>query len=476
MAWDFHKQFINGQWTPSTGDGRIDVVNPATLQAFEWVPDGTIEDADRAVGAARAAAPAWAATPLERRAALMDDMLAHLRLMADEIVSLEVQELGSPEFFARATHCNYQFERIESYISIAGTLELESNYAQSLVVREPVGVVACITPWNYPLGQVVQKVIPALLMGNTVVLKPSRHTPLTACLLMEAFRLAGFPAGVVNMTSGRGSFLGERLASHPDVDMVSFTGSTRVGVHLSQKALESVKRISLELGGKSPYIWLPGMKDYRPAVDKLFSSVFLNSGQTCTALSRLLVPESMKDEAVRLICETLPAYPVGDPRDPRVKIGPVASRAQYDKVRGYIELGLSEGAVMAAGSVPPAEPAGGFYIEPVVFVDVDNKMRIAQEEIFGPVLCVITYRTLEEAVAIANDTPYGLNAAVYGPHAEAVAVARAIAAGNVYVNDGPRDITAPFGGYKASGIGREGGAAGLLEFTQFKAIFEHGNQ
>lgn len=474
MTWDFHKQFINGEWVPSTGEGRIKVVNPATLEAFEWVPDGTYEDADRAVAAARAAAPGWAATPRARRVELMKAMLVHLRAMADDIVALEMKELGSPEFFARATHCNYQYERIESYISIAEKLELESEYAQSLVIREPVGVVACITPWNYPLGQVVQKVIPAILMGNTVVLKPSQHTPLTACLLMEAFRLAGFPAGVVNMTSGRGSRLGDRLATNPEVDMVSFTGSTKVGIALSQKALESMKRISLELGGKSPYVWLPGMDDYRPAVEKLFASVFLNSGQTCTALSRLILPESMKDEAISLIREALPCYPVGDPADSKVKIGPVASRAQYDKVRSYIELGLAEGATMVAGSVPAAEPAGGYYIEPVVFSDVDNKMRIAQEEIFGPVLCIITYKTLDEAIAIANDTPYGLNAAVYGPKEQAIEVARAIKAGNVYVNDGPRDVSAPFGGYKASGIGREGGAAGLYEFTQYKAIFEHG--
>ena len=475
MTWDFHKQFINGQWVQSTGSGRINVVNPATMQPFEWVPDGTLEDANRAVKAASAAQPAWAAVPLSERVALMKRMLENLRTMADEIVSLEVKELGSPEFFARATHCNYQFARIESYIEIAQRLELESEYAESLVIREPVGVVACITPWNYPLGQVVQKVIPAILMGNTAILKPSQHTPLTACLLMEAFSSAGFPAGVVNMTSGRGSFLGEALVSNPKVDMVSFTGSTQVGIKLSQKALEGMKRISLELGGKSPYVWLPGMNDYRPAVEKLFASIFLNSGQTCTALSRLLVPESMEKEALNLIKEALPAYVVGDPMDPATKVGPLASRAQYDKVRSYIELGLTEGAVMQAGEVPPQGPQGGYYVKPVVFSEVKNSMRIAQEEIFGPVLCVITYKSIEEAIEIANDTPYGLNASVYGPKEKAVEVARAIKAGNVYVNDGPRDITAPFGGYKASGIGREGGAAGLFEFTQYKAIFEHGS-
>ena len=472
---DFHAQFIDGVWTPSSASERIALVNPATGEAFEWVPDGTPDDAARAVAAARAAFPLWAARPMQDRVALMRAMLERLRAKADDIVRLEVLELGSPEGFARSTHCDYQFARIESYIGIAEKLPLELSYPQSLVLREPLGVVACITPWNYPLGQVVQKVIPAVLMGNAVVLKPSQHTPLTAHLLMEAFAEAGFPKGVVNLVCGRGSVLGEALVRSPDVSMVSFTGSTRVGAALAAEAMRGLKRVSLELGGKSPFVWLEGMPDYEPAARQLLNSVLLNSGQTCTALSRLLVPRAMLPEVEALLIRLLPEYPVGDPRDPAVKVGPLASRAQYDKVRGYIKLGLEEGARLVAGRIPGAEPPRGFFVEPVVFSDVANDMRIAREEIFGPVLSIIPYDDEEEAVRIANDTPYGLNAAVFGPKARALETARRIEAGNVYVNDSPRDIAAPFGGYKASGIGREGGDAGLLEFTQLKAIFEHGS-
>lgn len=475
MAFDFSKQYIDGQWVPSASDSWIGVENPATCEVFAKVPDGCPADVDRAVEAAHRAQPAWAAQPLAERIALMRRMLGIFRSMGDEITELETKELGSPTAFSRSSQVNYQYDRVESYIRCAETLPLEEDFPCSAVLREPVGVVACVTPWNYPLGQLVQKVIPAVLMGNTVVMKPSQHTPLTAYYMTEAFDRAGFPKGVVNLVSGRGRTLGDRLATHPLIDMISFTGSTKVGIELAQKALAGMKRVSLELGGKSPFIWLPGMKDYAPAVTKLYDSILLNSGQTCTALSRLLVPESMLSDVKALLLKTLADYPVGDPTDPASKIGPVASAAQYRKIREYIQLGLEEGAELLAGEVPPEKPEGGYYIKPAIFVNVNNSMRIAQEEIFGPVLCVLTYRDLDEAVAIANDTPYGLNAAVYGPKAEAVAVAKRIKSGNVYVNDGPRDITAPFGGYKASGIGREGGPLGLLEFTQPKAIFEHGS-
>ena len=307
-------------------------------------------------------------------------------------------------------------------------------------------------------------------MGNTVVLKPSQHTPLTAYLLVDSLDRAGFPAGTVNLITGRGSKLGDTLATHPLVDMISFTGSTAVGIKLSQKALEGVKRISLELGGKSPFIWLPS-EDYEPAINQLFGSVFYNSGQTCTALTRLLVPESDLEKVKALLLRRIPQLVVGDPMDPKTNIGPMASKAQYDKVLSYIELGQSEGAELLCGG-PAPEAGKGYFIKPTVFVNVTNSMRIAREEIFGPVLCVITYKTVNEAVDIANDTPYGLNAAVFGERELALSVAKHIKAGNVYVNGGPRDVTAPFGGYKQSGIGREGGRYGLMEFTQLKATFD----
>ena len=470
MACHYDCFFINGVWVKPHSDDVISLENPATGEVFAHVPDGTPEDVANAIEAAAQAQPVWAATPLCQRIERMQKALEIFRTYREEIIRLEALELGSPVSFSANSHCDYQFTRIESYIQECKNVPLKENFEQSTVVREPVGVVACITPWNYPLGQVVQKVIPALLMGNTVVLKPSQHTPLTSYLLVDSLDQAGFPPGTVNLVTGRGSRLGDTLATHPLVDMISFTGSTNVGIKLSQKALGTLKRISLELGGKSPFIWLPS-QDYAPAVDKLFSSIFYNSGQTCTALSRLLVPEEDLDQIKSLLLSRVSELTVGDPMNPNTKIGPMASRAQYEKVLAYIELGQKEGAELLCGGAAP-EAGSGYYIKPTIFTGVTNDMRIAREEIFGPVLCVITYRSLDEAVAIANDTVYGLSAAVYGERSLALDVASRLKSGNVYVNGAPRDVTAPLGGYKQSGIGREGGRYGLMEFTQLKAVFD----
>ena len=474
MSHPFETHYIDGEWVASSETAMIAVENPATLEKFASIPDGTPEDAVKAILAAKAAQPAWRAVPLDVRVEMMKEMLRHFEAMRDDIIALEVKELGSPVTFTQSAHCDYQFTRIRSYIEAVQTIKFQEPYEASTVYREPVGVVTCITPWNYPLGQIVQKVVPAILMGNTVVLKPSQHTPLTAVLMAEAFDRAGFPKGVFNMVSGRGSRLGEILATHPAVDMVSFTGSTRVGTELARAALLSMKRISLELGGKSPFVLLKS-DDYSKAMARLVPSIFYNSGQTCTALSRLLVPAEDLDQIKALLKETVAKIKVGDPTDPATEVGPLSSLAQFKKVREYLQLGLAEGAELLTGRIPEAsEAAKGYYVEPAVFTGVTNDMRIAREEIFGPVLCVISYKDVDEAVKIANDTPYGLNAAVFGPKAEAEAVARRIDAGNVYVNDAPRDVTAPFGGYKSSGIGREGGVAGLLEFSQQKAVFDRG--
>ncbi len=471
MAYSFDRLFIGGAWVKPAGNNVIALENPATREVFAHVPDGTPADAEAAIEAAAAAQPAWAATPLSKRVLLMRKALEIFKTYRDEIIRLEALELGAPVSYSASAHCDYQFTRIESYIRETENVALQESFELSTVMREPIGVVACITPWNYPLGQVVQKIIPALLMGNTVALKPSQHTPLTSYLLVDSLDRAGFPAGTVNLVTGRGSKLGDTFATHPLVDMISFTGSTAVGIKLSQKALQSLKRISLELGGKSPFVWLPSA-DYEPAVNQLFGSVFYNSGQTCTALTRLIVPEADLDRVKELLMRRIPELTVGDPFDPKTKIGPMASKAQYEKVLSYIELGQKEGAKLLTGGAAP-EAGVGYYIKPTIFTDVTNDMRIAREEIFGPVLCVLTYKTVDEAVAIANDTPYGLNAAVFGEHKAALAVAKRIKAGNVYVNGGPRDVTAPFGGYKQSGIGREGGRYGLMEFTQLKATFDH---
>ena len=432
MSLNFEKIYINGQWTTSASNLLIDVENPATLEVFAQVPDGNQEDINRAVQAAYVAQKDWGNTSLDKRIEMMQKMFDIFKTYQKRIIELEVKELGAPVSFTTQTHCLLQFDRIASYIECAHRVNESESLKQSTVYREPIGVVACITPWNYPLGQVIQKVIPAILMGNTVVLKPSQHTPLTAYLLVEAFDKAGFPNGVINLVTGRGSEIGHLLATHPLVNMVSFTGSTRVGIELSRQALESVKRISLELGGKSPFIWMKS-DDYSPAIPKLFSSIFLNSGQTCTSLSRLLVPEEDLEKIESLLLKHVQDYTVGDPWLTTTKIGPVSSLAQFQKIRSYIQEGLNEGAHLLTGGLPD-EPTKGYFIKPTIFTHVKNSMKIAQEEIFGPVLCVITYKTIEEAIEIANDTVYGLNAAVFGPRERAISVACLL-----YTSPSPRD-------------------------------------
>lgn len=468
---NFKMLYIDGAWTPGASGAYIDVENPANKKIFACVPAGNDADVDRAAKAAAAALPVWAATSLSERTEYMKKMLTHVKEMEPQLINCIIKELGAPVSFAAASHVRYQYVRTQSYIDLAAGLPLVEKLPQSTVYREPVGVVGCITPWNYPLGQIIQKVVPAILVGNTVVLKPSQHTPLAAYYLTEAFHKAGFPPGVFNLVTGRGSQIGNAMCGHPLINMISFTGSTEAGVGVAQRALATMKRISMELGGKSPCVILKGA-DYEGRM--CLDSIFLNSGQTCTALSRLVVPKDDKETVERLLLQLLPEYVVGDPNDPAVKVGPVASEHQFQTVCSYIQKGIDEGATLLAGGLPPA-PETGYYVYPTIFTDVTKDMTIAREEIFGPVLCVLTYDTEEEAVAIANDTPYGLNAAVWGPKEQAVATARCIRSGNVYINDGPRDVTAPFGGFKHSGIGREGGMDGMLEFTEPQALFDCGS-
>ena len=471
---DYTKLYINGEWIPGASGDCIEVENPATLEKFAKVPAGNGVDVDKAAKAAHAAFPAWAATPLSDRIALMEKFLSIFKSQEDDLIDITIQELGSPYTFTKASQVEYQYVRTRSYIDLAPSVPMVEKMAASTTYREPVGVIGCITPWNYPLGQVIQKIIPAMLMGNTVILKPSQHTPLSSYFLADAFEKAGFPKGVFNLVTGRGGEVGNALSSHPLVDMISFTGSTSGGITVGKKALESVKHISLELGGKSPYVILKSNDhDYTNPIKLCFNSIFLNSGQTCTAFSRLLIPESEKETIEKQLVEIAKEYTVGDPTDHSVKLGPVSSMAQYKKISEYIQKGLDEGATLLTGGLP-ASTDHGYYITPTIFTDVKNSMTIAQDEIFGPVLCVITYKDVDDAIAIANDTRYGLNAGVYGPKEEAIAVAHHIQAGNVYINSSPRDTAAPFGGYKESGLGREGGVYGMIEFTQQKALFDTG--
>lgn len=469
---NFEKLYINGQWISSRSGELMGVENPATQEIFAKVPAGNAEDVDAAAKAAHHALPAWRATPLSERIVLMKRFLDIFRSQEEELIAVTIKELGSPYTFTKTAQVEYQYTRTQSYIDLAPEVPLIEHMAASTVYREPVGVIGCITPWNYPLGQVIQKVIPALLMGNTVILKPSRHTPLSSYWLADAFEKANFPKGVFNLVTGRGGEVGDAMAAHPLVNMISFTGSTSGGINVGKNALTGLKHISLELGGKSPYIILKG-SNYEEAVRLCFNSIFLNSGQTCTAFSRLLIPKSEQAVIEKKLIEMSKEYVTGNPKDPSTKLGPLASLRQYEKVKSYIESGIRDGAKLLCGTVPK-QPQKGYYISPAIFTHVTPSMSIAEDEIFGPVLCVFPYETEEEAVQIANNTRYGLNAGVYGEKEKAVAIAKQLEAGNVYINASPRDTAAPFGGYKQSGLGREGGIYGMLEFTQQKAVFDTG--
>lgn len=469
---NFEKIYINGQWVPSSTGQFIDVENPATREIFAKVPAGNAKDVDAAAKAAHRALPVWSATPLEERISLMKRFLEIFRSQEDELINITVKELGSPYTFTKTAQVEYQYTRTQSYIDLASKVPLVEHMAASTVYREPVGVIGCITPWNYPLGQVIQKVIPALLMGNTVILKPSQHTPLSSYWLADAFEKANFPKGVFNLVTGRGGEVGDAMATHPLINMISFTGSTSGGINVGKNALTGLKHISLELGGKSPYIILKG-SNHEEAIRLCFNSIFLNSGQTCTAFSRLLIPKSEQSVIEKKLIEIAKEYTTGNPEDSSTKLGPLASLRQYEKVKSYIESGIQEGARLLYGTVPE-NSNNGYYISPTIFTCVTSEMSIARDEIFGPVLCVFPYETEEEAIRIANDTRYGLNAGVYGEKEKAIAVAKKIEAGNIYINASPRDTSAPFGGYKQSGLGREGGIYGMIEFTQQKALFDTG--
>lgn len=468
----FKRQMIDGIWVESHSPATLRVTSPVTGEELARIPAGDERDAVQAINAAKRAFSGWAATPLEERIRLMKELARIMSLEEEVIVQWESGELGAPLAYTRSKHCRYQLTRIPAYIESLRSILFESRRKSAAVLIEPLGVVAAITPWNFPLGQIFQKIVPALLMGNTVVLKPSSLAPLTAVILAEAMNRAGFPKGVFNLVNGSGAIYEKVLTSHPDIAIVSFTGSTEVGRRISVLSAAHFKRVSLELGGKSPFIWLKGGKDDEVAARTLMKSAFLNAGQTCTALTRVFIPE---DEAPRLrkLFEKVHAeFKIGSPEDPKAVLGPVISRTQYEHIRARIEEGLAEGAQLWAGHVPGPARSHGWFIEPVILGDVKNNMKVAQEEIFGPVLSVITYRSVDEAVRLANDTRYGLSGCVYGPDDVAFSVARRIDAGNVFINDSPRDITAPFGGFKASGIGYESGREGLMTFARVKSVFD----
>jgi aldehyde dehydrogenase (NAD+) len=461
--------FIGGEWVAPAGAGTIEVVNPATEQVLGTVPEGGPADVDAGVAAAAAALPGWSATAVPDRAKLLSALADGLAARGDEIARLVSAEMGAPIAFARRVQAALPVTVLRSYAELLADFPFEERIGNSLVVREPAGVVGAITPWNYPLHQMAAKVAPALAAGCTVVLKPSEVAPLSSYLLAEVAADAGLPGGVLNIVQGYGPVVGEALARHPGVDMVSFTGSTRAGRRVGELAAAGIKRVALELGGKSASVVLPDA-DLATAVKVTLANCFINGGQTCSAWTRLLVPADRYGEAVGLAVAGTAKYLVGDPADAATRVGPMVSAVQRDRVRRYIERGLVEGAVLAAGGPEPPLPRG-FYVAPTVFAGVRPEMAIAQEEIFGPVLAVLPYADEDEAVRIANGTPYGLAGAVWsGEEEHAVAVARRLRTGQVDINGGRYNPLAPFGGYKQSGNGRELGRYGLEEYLEVKSL------
>ncbi|BBC37741.1 Betaine aldehyde dehydrogenase [Streptomyces graminofaciens] len=453
--------YIDGAWRPAAGADAIEVVNPADEQVIGRVPAGTAEDVDAAVRAARAALPGWAATPPAERGALIGALRDVLVARKDEIAETVTVELGSPLKFSENVHAAVPVAVAGSYAELAATYAFEEKVGNSVVHHEPIGVVGAITPWNYPLHQIVAKVAPALAAGCTVVLKPAEDTPLVAQLFAEAVHEAGLPAGVFNLVTGLGPVAGQALAEHEGVDLVSFTGSTAVGRHIAATAGAAIKKVALELGGKSANVILPSA-DLAKAVNVGVANVMSNSGQTCSAWTRMLVHRDQYDEAVELAATAAAKY--GD------RIGPVVNGKQRERVRGYIEKGVAEGARLVAGG-PESPREQGYFISPTVFADVTPDMTIAQEEIFGPVLSILRYEDEEDALRIANGTVYGLAGAVWaGDETEAVAFARRLETGQVDINGGRFNPLAPFGGYKQSGVGRELGTHGFAEYLQTKSL------
>ena len=467
----YDKLFINGRWIAPRGGEYIEVINPSTELVIGRIPAATAADVADAVSAARAAFAGWAATSVAQRTAVLQRLSQLLLDRADEIARTITTELGMPLKLAQRIQAGLPPAVMDSFAKLLSEYQFEEQIGNSLVIREPVGVVGCITPWNYPLHQVVAKVAPALAAGCTVVVKPSELAPLSIFLLAEIVEQADLPPGVFNLVSGTGEVAGETLAEHPEVDMISFTGSTRAGKRVAELAAQSVKRVALELGGKSASIILKDA-DLPTAVKGTVNSCFLNSGQTCTALTRMLVPESRYRDAAELAVGIARGFSVGDPMAGEAKLGPLVSAAQRERVRGFIFKGVAEGAeLLLGGPEPPEGLVNGYYVRPTVFGRVAPTATIAREEIFGPVLSIILYRDEEEAVRIANESLYGLAGAVWGGDAErARSVARRIRAGQIDINGGRFNLLAPFGGFKQSGYGREFGRYGLEEFLEVKAL------
>lgn len=469
--YDCTKNYINGEWIGSAARNIHDIINPATEESIGQVAYGTAEDVDSAVAAARTAFGEFSQWSVKQRLGLLRSIEENYRARYDDIAGAITAEMGAPTTLSQKAQAATGVGHLRSTIAALETMDLEEKLGSSTVLKEPIGVCGLITPWNWPINQIVCKVAPAIAAGCTVVLKPSEIAPVNATIFTEVMEAAAVPAGVFNLVHGDGPGVGSAMSAHPGIDMMSFTGSTRAGILVAKSAADTVKRVAQELGGKSANIILEGAP-LEKAIKHGVIDMFGNTGQSCNAPSRMLVPESQYQSAVAIAAAAADKVHPGDPQDPETRMGPVVSDTQYNKIQGLIEKGIEEGARLVCGG--PGKPEGlekGYFVRPTIFADVNNNMAIAREEIFGPVLCMIPYSDLDEAIEIANDTDYGLSGYVYGASTEeAMAVARRLRTGMVHLNGAGVDVNAPFGGYKQSGNGREWGVHGIEDFLEVKAV------
>ena len=463
--------FINGEWVESTGSNIVDVINPATEEVIGQISDGTKEDLDKAVAAARAAFPSFSQTTKEERISLLNRIADEYEKRKSDIVEVITEELGAPISISENTHYVLGLAHFRQAAIELESFEFDERRGDKIIRKEAIGVSGLITPWNFPTNQPSTKLASAFAAGCTVVLKPSELTPFAAIILAEIIQAAGVPKGVFNLVNGTGEVVGNGISSHPDIDFVSFTGSGPVGQQISKNAAEHIKKVALELGGKSPLVVLDDY-DMKKAAKIAVTNVVLNSGQICSAATRTLVPRSKLHEFTEAVKEVLPQFPYGDPQDTTTFFGPLVSEKQYHRVQGYIEKGIEEGATLVTGGM--GKPEGfekGYFVKPTVFTNVKNNMIIAQEEIFGPVMSIIPYEDLDDAINIANDTVYGLAGYVVGEDKENVEkVAYSIRAGLITINDASFYFSASFGGFKQSGIGREWGVFGIEEYLEIKSV------
>ena len=471
MSAAYNKFFINGKWIEPTGRSTLDVINPATEKAFATISLGNADDVDSAAKAAKSAFDSWSNSSIEERKEIISNIVGGLKSRSDEMATAISSEMGAPMGLSKTAQVGSGLGHFMNVLSILENFEFEEIRGTTKIVKEPAGVCGFITPWNWPLNQIACKVAPAIAAGCTMVLKPSEIAPISAYILTEIIAESGLPAGVFNLVNGDGLTVGAAISGHPDIDLVSFTGSTRAGREVAKAAADGIKRVTQELGGKSANIILNDVPDFARAVSGGVAGCFGNSGQSCNAPTRMLVPQSRMEEAINAAKAAAAKSVVGDPSAESTRMGPVVSEIQFNKIQTLIQKGIDEGADLITGG--PSRPEGleeGYFVRPTIFANVSNDMTIAREEIFGPVLSIIGYKDDDDAVSIANDTDYGLSGYVSGEPEHAQAIARKLRTGNVHINGAGPDFSAPFGGYKQSGNGREWGIEGFEEFLETKAM------